>query len=306
MKFTYKDKKTPIHRLHPTCIIIWAIAIVIGGILIQDPVLLSLLFLSTVSFVLIGKIVKEWFLFIKFAFFLSIILIVINMLASQHGSHVIISAVGIPVFGNIKLTLESLVFGIGMSLRLLLTISAFAILTLTINPDVLLQSFLALKFPYKTVITTSIATRFIPCLLSDLDNIQDSLKTRGYKINEGGFITRIKKRIILFPPLLSNSLDRSIQSAEAMESRGFGSKGKKTFYKTIQTTKTDYFFMILSATLILIFLIMWIFNIGSYEYYPSINPITISFTYVFISFLLVLAVISPAILSPVKKVIDLD
>lgn len=306
MKFAYKDKKTPIHRLHPVCIIIWVVAIVIGSFIIEDPILLILLFLSTISFAILGKIVKEWFLFIKFAFFLSIILIVINMLASQHGSHIIFRAIGVPLFGNIKLTLESLVFGIGMSLRLLSTISAFAILTLTINPDVLLQIILTLKFPYRTVLTTSIAVRFIPCLLSDLDTIQDSLKTRGYKMNEGGFINRIKKRLVIFPPLLSNSLERSIQSAEAMESRGFGLKGKKNFFKKIQTTKTDYFFIILPILLIFLIIMMWILNIGTYDYYPSITPVALSLSYFIIGLLLVLIVISPAIFSPLKKVIDLD
>lgn len=306
MKFVYQDKKTHVHRLHPICKIIWVLAVVAGTILIDDPLLLVFLFLSTLPFVILGKIVKEWSSFVKLALFLSIIVIIINLLASQQGSHVIFRAIGLPILGNVKITLESLVFSIGMSLRLLTTISAFAILSLTINPDVLLQTILLLKIPYRTVLVTSIATRFIPCLLTDLGRIQDSLKTRGYQMNKGNFLSRVKRRAILLPPLLSNSLERSIQSAEAMESRGFGSKGKKVFYKSVQTTRTDYFFIMLPVMLFVLFVAIWILQIGTYEYYPNLSPVSITFSYILVAFLLVFMVVAPVVFAPLKKVIDLD
>lgn len=306
MKFTYRDKKTAVHRLHPVCKLIWVFGVLIGSIIINDPFLLLLLFLSTLPFVIVGKITKEWGSFVKLALWLSLFIILINTLASQHGTNILFSIAEIPLIGTINITLESLIFGMGMSIRLLATISAFAILTLTINPDDLLQSILLLKIPYKTVLTTAIATRFIPCLLSDLDTLQDSLQTRGYKMNEKHFVSRIKKRAVLIPPLLSNSLDRSIQSAEAMESRGFGSNGKKTFYKTFQTTITDYFFIILPLLTLVFFLIMWILNIGTYEYYPNLKPIEITAAYIVTGAFLVFLVVAPAAFSPLKKVIDLD
>ena len=306
MKLAYQDKKTPVHRLHPVCKIIWVLAVLAGSILINDPILLVLLFISTIPFVIIGKIVKEWGSFVKLALWLSIFIAIINMLASQHGSHILYSSPMLPILGTINITLESIIFSIGMSIRLLATISAFAILTLTINPDDLLQTILLLKIPYRTVLTTSIAIRFIPCLFTDLDTLQSSLQTRGYQMAEGGFLTRIKRRAIIIPSLLSNSLERSIQSAEAMESRGFGSKGRKTFYNVIQTTRTDYFFIALSLSLFALFAIMWILRIGTYEYYPNITPIVITISYVSVALFLVLSAASPAILSPLKKVIDLD
>ena len=125
-------------------------------------------------------------------------------------------------------------------------------------------------------------------------------------MTEGGFLTRIKRRAIIIPSLLSNSLERSIQSAEAMESRGFGSKGRKTFYDVIKTTRTDYFFIALSLSLFALFAIMWILRIGTYEYYPNITPIVITISYVSVALILVLSAASPAIFSPLKKVIDLD
>jgi len=295
-----------VHRLHPACKILWVLGLLAGSIIINDPLLLLLLFLSTIPFAILGKITKEWFSFVRLALWLSLIIILINTLVSQHGSTILYNGTGLPLFGTIKITLESLLFGVAMSLRLLSTLSAFAILTLTINPDDLLQTILSLKFPYKTVLTTTIALRFIPCLLTDLETLQNSICTRGYQMKEGSFIGRIKQRAILIPPLLSNSLERSIQSAEAMESRGFGSQGKKTFYKNIQTTAADYFFILLSISLFILFLSMWLLNIGTYNYYPTLTPINITLSYVASAAILVFLVSAPVTFSPLKKVVDLD
>jgi len=131
LKLSYYDKKTPVHRLHPACKILWVFGVLFGSIIINDPILLLLLFLSTIPFAILGKITKEWFSFVRLALWLSLIIIIINMLASQHGSTILYSISGLPLFGTIKITLESLLFGVAMSLRLLSTLSAFAIITLT-------------------------------------------------------------------------------------------------------------------------------------------------------------------------------
>ena len=154
MKCAYQDKKTSVHRLHPVCKILWVLGILAGSIILTDPILLFLLFLSTIPFAILGKITKEWSSLIKLALLLSLFIVLINTLASQHGSNIIYIINGLPILGTVKITLESLIFGIGMSFRLLSTISAFAIVTLTINPDDLLQTILSLKFPYKEQLST--------------------------------------------------------------------------------------------------------------------------------------------------------
>jgi len=306
MKFAYQNNKSLIHKLHPICKIIWTFAIIIGCFLIEDPLLLLILFLSTIPFVIAGKIIRGWIFFIKFALILSIIIVIINIFASQHGYHIIYQIDNVPLFNQIKITLESFIFSLSMALRLLSTISAFSIITLTISPDELLYTILRLKIPYKTVFTTSIAIRFIPTLINDLNKLQDSLKSRAYKINEGGFFSKIKRRAILIPPLLSNSLERSIQSAEAMESRGFGSKGKKTYYKPIHTTKIDFFFILLPISMLFFLFVIWISKNVSFQYFPNISKISLNFTYFLVAILLIIFSVSPILFSPLKKVIDFD
>ena len=91
-----------------------------------------------------------------------------------------------------------------------------------------------------------------------------------------------------------------------MESRGFGSSGKKTFYKNIRATPVDYFFILLSLTLFVLFPAIWLLNIGSYDYYPTITSINITVSYIILVVVLVFFVSAPVTFSPLKKVIDLD
>jgi len=142
--------------------------------------------------------------------------------------------------------------------------------------------------------------------MMDLQTLQDSICSRGYEIEKKGFVRRIKQRAALLLPLLSNSLERSIQSAEAMESRGFGSSGKKTFYKNIKATTVDRFFILLSIALFVLFPVMWLLNIGAYDYYPTLTSINITIPYITFAVFIVFLVLAPVVFSPLKKVIDLD
>ncbi len=304
MNFKYFDKKTSIHRLHPACKIIWVFGVIFASILINDPILLFLIFISTITFAIYGKIFREWFSLIKLALWLSFIIIFINTIASQNGSTILLY-INVTDLIAIQFNLESIIFGLAMSLRLLSALSAFAILTLSIDPDDFMQVILHLKFPYKAVLTTNIAIKFIPCVLSDLQILQDSVKTRGYNLDDKKIFGKIRRKSSLISPLLTNSLDRSIQLAEAMESRGFGSS-KKTFYKSIKTTFIDYYFIYLSTIIFLIVFLIWSLKISSFQYYPTLSGINFTGEYLTSSIFLMFIIASPAIFSPLKKVIDLD
>jgi len=306
LKFSYVDKKTAVHSIHPICKILWVLAIILGCITIQNPLLLLVLFMATIPFVLIGRIFREWFLFMKFSIMLIFLIFLINSIANQNGSSEILLIKNIPILDTFRITLESLFFSLGMSIRLITTISCFSILTLTINPDDLLKTYLKLKIPYKSVLATSISTRFIPIIFDDLETLNNSLRTRAYNFDTKGFFKKIRKKAIIISPLLSNSLDRSIQLAEAMESRGFGSKGKKTMYKPIGFSRIDYVLIILPIALLFFILFIYIFNYSGFDYYPKLSSMSITLSFILVSSIMFLLVISPIVLYPLKRVIDLD
>ena len=64
------------------------------------------------------------------------------------------------------------------------------------------------------------------------------MKARGVEFDDGNFIKKAKARAPVIMPLLLNSMDRSMEIAEAMEARGFGA-GKRTRYFDSPLTLRD-------------------------------------------------------------------
>ena len=303
----YKDKGTAIHKLNPFCKLVWVISIFFLALIFNNPLYLLLLFLSTLPLVIAARVWREWTSIMKFAFYLCLAIIIINVLVSSHGSHLLWQApFRVPLIGTPILTLESIFFGIGMSLRLLAIISAFAILTFTTHPDDLMLSMIKMKLPYKSVLVTSLSTRFIPTLIDDMERISDVQRSRGLELDRGKLVQRIKNRMAIIIPLLSNSLDRTVQVAEAMESRAFGSRRKRTFYNEIKLSKFDVQILIVSFIPIVLGIFMWWSGQGDYQYYPTLEKIRLGG---FESFMLALLAFSLCMMVPlafVKKRIELD
>ncbi len=307
ISFRYKNKETAIHKLDPFCKLGWVTSIFVLALIINNPIYLLLMFLVTLPMVIAARVWREWASVMKFAFFLCLAIIIINALVSSHGSHVLWRApFQIPLIGAPVLTVEAVIFGVGMSLRLLAVISAFAMLTFATHPDDLMLSMIKVKLPYKSVLVTSLTTRFIPTLIDDVERISDVQRSRGLELDRGNLFQRIKNRMAIIIPLLSNSLDRTVQMAEAMESRAFGHGERRTFYHEVKLSKFDVGILIASFfPLVIGIFIRWLGQ-GDYQYYPTLEKVSFGgFEGLMLALLgLSLCIVVP--LAVVKKRMEID
>ena len=275
--FRYRDKGTPVHKLNPFSKLAWIVSILVLALILDNPLFLLLLFLSTLPVVKAAKVWREWLPAMKFTLFLCLAIIIINALVSSHGTHVLFEApFRLPVMGTPVITLEAIVYGAAMSLRLLAIISAFAILTFTVHTDDMMLAMIRMKLPYKSVLVTSLSTRFIPTLIDDIERITDVQRSRGLELDKGKLSQRIRSRSSIVIALLSNSLDRAVQVAEAMESRAFGSGRGRTFYKDIKLTFTDVTTVVFALLPCALGIFMSLSGYGQYQYYPTIQGISLS------------------------------
>ena len=307
ISFRYKEKGTAIHKLNAFCKLAWVVSILVLSLIFNNPIYLLLLFLSTLPMIIAARVWREWASIMKFAFYLCLAIVIINALVSYHGSHLLWQApFRIPLIGVPVITLEAIFFGVGMSLRLLAIISAFTILTFTIHPDDIMLAMIKMKLPYKSVLVTSLSTRFIPTLIDDVERISDVQRSRGLELDRGKLTQRIKSRMAIIIPLLSNSLDRTIQVAEAMESRAFGSGEKRTFFKEINLNRLDVPALVLGfLPLVLGVLVQW-WGQGNYQYYPTLEKISLDGFECSMLALLVFLLCMMISLAFLKKRIELD
>lgn len=305
--YKYSDKHTAIHELNPWCKLAWIASVFILALLFNNPLYLLLLFLSTLPLVLTARIWQEWASLMKFLLPLCLLIVVINALVSNRGAHVLWQAsFAIPLIGVPRITLEAILCGLGNSLRLLAIISAFTLLTFTIHPDDLMLAMAKSKLPYKSALVTSLSTRFIPALIDDARCITDVQRSRGIELEKGGRVQQARNYMAIAIPLLSNSLDRAIQVAEAMESRAFGSGKKRTLYRELKLTRLDAVALACALPPCAFGILMRCLGQGGYDYYPVMPGISFSgLEAAMLATLLLLLNILP-LLALVKRRVDLD
>ena len=274
ISFRYKDKDTIIHGLNPFAKLAWVGSIALLAVIFEHPLYLFLLFLTTLPVVILARAWREWVSLIRFVVYMAIVIIVINSLVMYHGTHVLLEfTFEIPTLGNPKITLEAICFGLGMSLRLLAIVSAFTVLNFTVHPDDMMLAMIKLKLPYKSVLAMSMSTRFIPTLADDLERITDVMRSRGLEMDKGRLRQKLKSRGAVLIPLLANSLDRTVQVAEAMESRAFGARKERTYFKEIKTGAFDLATVAAGALPFFFGLFLRYLGYGGYRYYPSLQKI---------------------------------
>jgi energy-coupling factor transport system permease protein len=272
MSFRYQEKESAIHKLNPLVKLTWAIGLMVIAIILDHPVVLLALLFSTLPVVAAGRVWRKWAGLMQMTLYLCLAITLINVLVSYQGSHVLWQAdFKIPVMGYPAVTLEALLFGVGMSLRLLTIISVFAIVTLTVHPDDILQAMYKVRIPRKSVLVISLATRFLPVLIADAERISAVQQSRGLRLDRGNLIQRVKNRAAVLIPLLSNSLDRTVQLAEAMESRAFGSGKTRVFYKAMNINRLDWLGLVLCLVALMSSILVTVKGWADYQYFPTFS-----------------------------------
>ena len=272
----YQDKDTIVHRANPVVKLVWTVVIVIVAMLVEHPLILTLVFLSTLPSVAAGRLWKQWRAIMQFAFWMGLVVIIINCLAGSGGSHILWElSFSLPVLGKIRITLEAIIYGVFMTVRLMTIISAFSIITFTIKPDDLLSALIVMRIPYRTALLTSLSIRFVPTMFEDASRIADAQRSRGLEMDKGSKLEQLKNKASILPSLLSASLERTIQVAESMEARAFGSPAKRTQFFKVPFKKTDIVIIILLVSALAV--VLYTFFVGniSYDYYPSLQNIAL-------------------------------
>jgi energy-coupling factor transport system permease protein len=128
----------------------------------------------------------------------------------------------------------NLLFGIGLgraellALRFLAIIGSTSVFFVTTSPDELEQIMKWMRFPRDVVFAFVTAVRFIPVVLLDAFQIMDAQKSRGLEFEKGSITRRVRNAVPILIPLVVNSVIRSGELAEAMESRAYGSTPRPT------------------------------------------------------------------------------
>ena len=163
----------------------------------------------------------------------------------------------------------NLLFGLGLlhalvyALRFLAIVSSTSVFFITTSPDELEQIMKWLRFPRDVVFAFVTAVRFIPVVMLDAFQIMDAQKSRGLELERGGIVSRARNMIPILIPLVVNSVIRSGELAEAMESRAYGATPRPTSLYGMNLRWYDWTVLVVG---------LLIFGIALYIYHSTVFP----------------------------------
>lgn len=163
--------------------------------------------------------------------------------------------------GFLKITTGGILYSARMIFRLGIVIVASFMLTFTTQSldfadalESLLKPFKKIGFPsHEIAMIITIALRFIPTILDELEKIKKAQISRGADFETGNIVKRIKNFIPILIPLFISSFKRADELAMAMESRCYRGDINRTKLKMLKTSKNDY---IALAILVIYFIII--------------------------------------------------
>ena len=159
---------------------------------------------------------------------------------------------------KLKITTGGIFTAIFMAIRIICLILVSSLLTYTTSPTTLtdgisrlLSPLNKIKVPVDTLaMMMTIALRFIPTLIEEIDKIMNAQKARGADIDSGNLIQRAKALVPIFIPLFVNSFRRAYELAFAMECRCYNGNNKRTRMKQMKFSWRDAVAFLLIAVML--------------------------------------------------------
>ena len=234
---------SPIHNLDPRIKFVYVCAIFVAAIIFWELLPLIILFLIQVPFVILAGVQRQWLRSMRGAAFLATIIFFTNFIFSFIGAGYVDPA-------------YYLEYASAMTLRFIVLIESFSVFFLTTSPDHLGLALEQTRIPYEFCFAFTTAVRFVPVLAEEAQTIMDAQKARGLELERGNFLKRIRNYIPILIPLIVSAIRRSLELAEAMESRAWGATENRTNLYVLKMHRGD--FVLIAVTILILAVAIYI------------------------------------------------
>lgn len=151
-----------------------------------------------------------------------------------------------------------------LSLRLVVLVLIGSVLTLTTPPIALTDGLAWLGRPLRRLgvptdelaLMVTIALRFIPTLLTEVDTIMRAQQARGADFRSGGLVTRARALVPVLVPLFVLSFRRADDLALAMEARCYTPGVVRTRLHPLRAGAADAALLVITAAVIVLALVL--------------------------------------------------
>jgi energy-coupling factor transport system permease protein len=301
----YRRLASPLHATRATVGAAWTVALIAIALSSDHPLVLGVL---TVAIVLAGacagvgrRLVRS----LRTAAIVALPIVVVNVLVSRDGLTVFARLGDLGPFGQGNLTVEALVYGAVIALKVAIIMLATTLASLAVDPDELLRVVRRLSF--RSALTASLATRMIPVLALDARRLAEAQSTRPTQSTRAGQSTHqqsthqggprahtrasTRARVRLLSAIVGSSLDRAMDMAATLELRGFAG-ARRAPRRTIAWSRHDFAFAASGASLAALALATQLGGIAAFSAYPQVRGAAV------LEAVVLSAILSAAVLLP--------
>lgn len=238
-----------VHRLNAVTKMLWALTILVCGLIFNDYRYLLALLASVLVVACAGRLIKNLLPVSVGLSVFALILLLIQALFYDQGNLLFYI---IPGYNKLPVTDYGLLSGVAMAARMMTIVLSFLVLLSTTRiQDLVFTLVEKFKVPYDYAFMFMTALRFIPTFLGEVRQVSEAQQARGYALEGFNPIKKIRSYAPVTVPLVLISLNKAENLALAMETRGY-SGGRRTYLKKPGVTGSDYFF-VAALFLLLIF-----------------------------------------------------
>lgn len=235
----FRKVSSPIHNLDPRVKFAYVISVFTAAIIFSQIIPLLFLFALQIPFVLLARVQRQWLRSLRGAAFLAAVIFAVNIATSYFTA-------------GYKVTPTAVESAVALTLRFVVLVESFSVFFLTTSPDHLGLALEESRVPYEFAFAFTTAVRFVPVLAEEAQTIMDAQKARGLELEKGGLLKRIRNYIPVLIPLIVSAIRRSLELAEAMESRAWGATKKRTNLYALKLHKGDYALIAISIAILVI------------------------------------------------------
>lgn len=191
------------------------------------------------------------------------LIIIINGLFNQNGDILLAS---VNIFGyTLPIYREAIVYGVAMAIKLFLILAIFTAFNILIPVERLMDIFGS--YSSRSLLVVAISAALIPEMVGRFQTITQVQRCRGMQRSGKGLLERSRNLGPLLLNLLRSSLQASLQMAEAMQARGYGTSKRRSVYQVHKWQGRDWLLLTLALVVLGLALVGW-YTGYRYHYRP--------------------------------------
>jgi energy-coupling factor transport system permease protein len=261
----YRRLASPLHATRATVAAAWACALIAATLLTESPLVLGALLLGVLGAGVGAGVGRELARTLRTVLIVAIPIVLVNVLVYHEGLTVFARLGDLGPFGQGDLTVEALVYGAVIALKVGLLMLITTLASLAIDPDELLAVFR--RHSFRSALTASLATRMIGVLAADSQRLAEAQRTRP----DGG-AGGARARVRLLSAIVGSSLDRSMDVAATLELRGFATGGQgHGRARRRPFSRHDRAFAISAASVLVLALVGRLAGFAPFNPYPLVS-----------------------------------